>query len=80
MVTVYRLVPVLIEIVFEFPFGILGFYDSFFNVFRRIGAHQTVGGMEEVITKINLYQKALASGMTISLQQRLAFARTMEKR
>lgn len=39
-----------------------------------------VGGMEEVITKINLYQKALASGMTITLQQRLAFARTMEKR
>lgn len=38
------------------------------------------GGMEGVITKINLFEKALASGMTLTMQQRLSFARAMEKR
>lgn len=38
------------------------------------------GGMEEFINKVNLYQKVLASSMSPSLQQRLAFARALERR
>jgi hypothetical protein len=39
-----------------------------------------IGGMEEFMNKVSFYQRVLASSMTPSMQQRLAFARVLEVR
>lgn len=39
-----------------------------------------VGGMDEFINKLNVYQRALASSMSLTMQQRLSFARALERR